>query len=677
MARSIVVALGAVACAVSAALTPASGTAAVPRTYVAQATTPHRAPGAVATKPARDWVRPLHVPGLPEVSARATTTKRVRVLVLRVHWNGKPPSYPDDADMRDMMKSTAAWFAHASRGRQHLSSKITPWLVIGGATTNCVEQRGPVQRAIAAARRRGIGTGGFNRYMIVMPQCSTNSLGEMPGRITWIREARPYPAVLVHELGHNLGLDHAHSLICTAQKRRVTQSGHCVTDEYGDLWDEMGLSSRQYSVAVLKRLGWAGRVATATSSGRWTLTDAEHSGSGLQGLRVKVSASTSYWLEYRTDPHALEKWRGSFPITGTPGLEVRLDDGSRSLRLLDAAPGNPDPNLIYPDPDFVNAALPVGSSFTTPGNVRITLVSQDATTATVQVTRGSKASKPPAPTLQSVLRRTTEGQVELTVQPPSTDNGQVLLGYVVTRYPDGKSKFVADPGGTKTTINMYDLGSGAGPWTVRAVNQEGASAESARVTGHDPVPVLHVTAPLSGAQIATASVTVTADAMPDPVSHAAITQVRACLQTAGDCVTDSTAPYAFSLTTYTRGPDVVTVTAIDADSKQTEVDVPVTFVPAPPSVHLDSPLEGAAFNTGDVITLSATATPNPGTQLPVDLVGFKVFDSDNVNVFDDLDASAPYGSTWNPYQPGTYRVEAQAQSGDDLSTVSSVTITVN
>ena len=51
-------------------------------------------------------------------------------------------------------------------------------------------------------------------------------------------------------------------------------------------------------------------------------------------------------------------------------------------------PGNPADYLTYPDPDFVDVALPVGSTFTTPHGVRITLKAQGATTATVHITVG-------------------------------------------------------------------------------------------------------------------------------------------------------------------------------------------------------------------------------------------------------------------------------------------------
>ena len=75
-------------------------------------------------------------------------------------------------------------------------------------------------------------------------------------------------------------------LICTKSARRVPQGGKCYTEEYGDMWDAMGISSRPYSVPVLRRLGWAGRIASAAQSDTWTLRDAAHTGSGIQALRV-------------------------------------------------------------------------------------------------------------------------------------------------------------------------------------------------------------------------------------------------------------------------------------------------------------------------------------------------------------------------------------------------------
>ena len=101
--------------------------------------------------------------------------------------------------------------------------------------------------------------------MIVMPQCGSNSSGERPGRVTWIREKTTYRDVLTHELGHNLGLDHANSLICRWASSASPRAPGASAQEYGDLWDAMGISSRPYSVAVLQRLGWAGKVVTATS----------------------------------------------------------------------------------------------------------------------------------------------------------------------------------------------------------------------------------------------------------------------------------------------------------------------------------------------------------------------------------------------------------------------------
>src|SRR4029078_10811045 len=168
-----------------------------------------------------DTVVPRAYPFLPETAARAGVPRKVRVLVMRVYWK-KAPAFPDTQQMKSLMKSTATWFKRTSRGRHRVSSAVTPWMSVaggsancgdlygsppraaGGASATCAARDAAARRAVGAARSRGFNAKGFNRFMIVMPQCGTNSSGEMPGRVTWIREGKTYRDVLTHELGHNI-----------------------------------------------------------------------------------------------------------------------------------------------------------------------------------------------------------------------------------------------------------------------------------------------------------------------------------------------------------------------------------------------------------------------------------------------------------------------------------------
>jgi hypothetical protein len=602
---------------------------------------------------------------------------RVRILVMRVFWSPSPPKFPDTGQMKGLMKDTAAWFARTSRGRQHVSSKVTPWLRVGGGMVNCGDLYGSVRRAVGAARAHGAATGGFNRYMLVMPQCGTNSQGEKPGRVTWIREKFPHLDVLTHELGHNLGLDHANSLICAADKRRITQGGRCSGQEYGDVWDSMGISTRPYSVGVLKRLGWAGRTATATGSGTWTLRDAEDSGKGLQGLRVKVSGKASYWLELHTTGVAMAKEPGSFAVSGTPGLQIRLDTGKKSLQLLDAAPGNPDATLFYPDPDLVNATLPVGSSFTTPQDVRITLVAQDAATARVQVSFGKRAGAPDAPTLVSAVA--TGGpygrESRLVIQPGGSDNGQVVLGYVATRYPGGESTFVADPGGHHTTLTVDYDGKPPQKWSVRAVNQVGSSPESPQLQEHVPAPVVTILAPTPGASVPGPNIHVVVDVQPDALSQSPISSVTVCLEDQ-TCAYDSQAPWSVDLEA-TAGSHVVSATASDASGADGVASTSATVVPAPPTVTITSPANGSTVPAGVPFAVTVTATPNAATGRPVEMVELTIRDASTGDPVDYADDSvAPYSATFTLDLAGTYWIEATARDQWYQSAPAAVTVTV-
>jgi hypothetical protein len=636
-------------------------------------------------QPVDDTVPARHFAGLPSgpsgrtLTGRRSVPSRVHVLVLRMHWGGKPPKFPDTGQMKAMLATTGDFYRHASRGRQHLNGKVTPWLTVAGGFGNCSSQGGSVHHALAAAHAHGIGTGGFNRFMLVMPQCGTNSLGQLPGQVTWIREARPYPGVLEHELGHNLGLTHANSLICTADKRRVTQGGSCQSQEYGDMWDAMGLSSQQFSVAVLKRLGWAGKLATASSSGTWTLQDAAASGSGLQGLKVP-SGKASYWVELRTDPHALASAYGSFPITGTPGVLIRLDTGEKSLRIVDAAPGNPDRFLSFPDPDLVNPALPPGSSFTTPQKIRITVVSQTSSTATVRVTRGKAASAPAAPSIASAVR--DGGGVTLTGQPPD-DNGQVLLGYLAQRSPGGSATYLRDPGGADHTLELGDQHQGAGTWTVRAVNQVGTGPASAPAAEHVAAPSVSISSPAPGASVGGPDIAVAVTAAPDALSGVPVDSVTVCTS-GGECGSDSTAPYTVILTGVTSGAQELEATALDQHGdKGTSAKVSITVVDSPPTVHLDSPSTSITITSGDTVAVAASAVPNATTHRAVQSVSFTAYpvgqpDQIVANTFDD---AAPFDGELTIFNdtadPVDYTISAVAYDGFYSSTPSTITIHVN
>ena len=650
----------------------------VPAGVTTSVTTKAVAPARALAHHGDDTVTPRAYPFLPDTRSRAGVPRKVRVLVMRVYWK-KAPKFPDTGQTKALMKDTASWFARASRGRHHVRSKVTPWLRVGGGSSNCGDLYGSTRRAVSAARAHGTSSRGFNRFMLVMPQCGTNSQGEMPGRVTWIKEKLPHLDVLTHELGHNLGLDHANSLICKADKRRVTQGGRCGGQEYGDLWDAMGISSRPYSVGVLQRLGWAGRTTTTTRSGSFTLRDAEDSGKGLQALRVKVSRKASYWLEYHTTDVASEKQPGSFPVSGTPGLQIRLDVGKKSMQLLDAAPGNPDEHLAYPDPDLVNPTLPPGSSFTTPQNVRITLQSQDAVSAKVRVSFGKRAAAPDQPAIVSAVATggSYENGARISIQPGASDNGQIVLGYVATRYPGGETTFVADPGGQRTTFTVEDFPAGprdSGPCersTRSGPRRSRPGPTNTFPRRWSPSP------PRARSLVAGPDVHVVVDVQPDALTRSPITSMRMCMDE-NDCEYDNQAPWTVQLRAG-AGSHTIRVRAIDEESAEAQTtSAPFAVVDTPPVVHIDSPTPDQVVPSGADLLVTATVTPNPATA-PVEYVEFSLIDvatGDEV-WFDSDDDGAPYSGSLYVPSAGTYRVEVVAIDQWYTSPAAVVTITAN
>jgi hypothetical protein len=367
-------------------------------------------------------------------------------------------------------------------------------------------------------------------------------------------------ATLVHELGHNLGLEHAYGVVCREGGRRVALGGSCQPVEYGDSWDAMGHSTGFFSAPALVRLGWAGRITTVRGSGTYPLADVEHSGSAPQALRIEAGRTT-YWVEYQPE-HSPQVGRT------IPGVMIRRQVGDGPVEIIDASPGNPA-GIAFPDRDLTNPALPVGSSLTTPQDIRITTVSTGRH-ATVRIGFDQPATVPDAPVVTSAVQ--VEGGYQVHWSAPA-DNGQILLGYQVTASPSGVTKYVRSPGGVRTSV-VFPLAIGPQTFTVEALNQDGWSPASPAVAATTYGPDVTVTAPSPGAKL-TRSFSVHVEASADEHTGAEPTAAWAEVGAVACSRQDGPGPYTLLCARAPHGRQTLTVHVQNADGITTDVPVAI------------------------------------------------------------------------------------------------------
>ncbi len=121
-------------------------------------------------------------------------------------------------------------------------------------------------QALAAAQRRGYRLASFERFILVMPCRPPGGIlgfATLPGRHVVLFDLGEI--VVVHEQGHNLGLQHAGARQCVKGRRPVTWSRRCRVIEYGDAIDAMGnYRAGHYNAFYKARLGWLNSRATVT-----------------------------------------------------------------------------------------------------------------------------------------------------------------------------------------------------------------------------------------------------------------------------------------------------------------------------------------------------------------------------------------------------------------------------
>ena len=249
---------------------------------------------------------------IAKASALANTLGVQKTLTMLVNFSNAPTAQPYTiAQAHSVMFTTTSNYDYENSYQQtSLTGTVAGWFTIAETNATCNYSNIATQAKQAAAAA-GYVLSEYSRHVYVFPAnaCSWWGLGTVGGNPSqaWIHTKHGFTlAVVGHELGHNFGLYHSHSMDCGTAS--VAASG-CTTSDYGDAFDIMGNASTAHFNAFQKeRLGWLNAgvspplttVAAQSGTTTYTIAPLEDARDGrsraLKIPRGTACAATSEWL---------------------------------------------------------------------------------------------------------------------------------------------------------------------------------------------------------------------------------------------------------------------------------------------------------------------------------------------------------------------------------------------
>lgn len=427
-------------------------------------------------------------------------------VVLLVNFQDNPiQPYTLDYARNVVFGTTSSFILENSFQQTWLTGNVYGWYTIPLNTTVC-DQLKLASDARSAATAAGVNLAAYTRYVYAFPQNScgwwgTATVGGSPSQ-AWINGSLEL-AVVGHEVGHNLGLEHSHSLVCSDG---TTIGPNCTALEYGDGVDIMGWSSSAHFNAFQKeRLGWLNGgvsppITTVQTDGTYVLDLYESPGANPKALKILKRTDPTwgfrdwYYVEFRqavgfdgviaSSTSTMDSGNLLHGVVIHMGSE---GNGGNTNALLDMTPETYQ--LYTRDP-----ALVVGRSFSDPdAGVTITAAWVTATQAAVTVSFGGVSCIRANPTVALSPSQSQGVQAGTTVAYTAWVTNNDGAGCTASSFnlrgtvPSGwtaafaASALTLSPGASaSTTLAVTSLASTAdGAFTLQVTATNGANTTSA------------------------------------------------------------------------------------------------------------------------------------------------------------------------------------------------------